>query len=284
MASLAPPRKRPPYLTYGLLGSGLALQGLGLLARMIILQRPPVSTLYESILFVGFLATALFLVFAYKQKRDSFLSLSAIAGILFYLVALSLNEDNDDLKVLEAVLNTRFWLATHVMAITTGYALCALTALMAHAYLAAKAFNKRVFFATHEFAARITQLSAWGLLFVAGGTLLGGIWADQSWGRFWGWDPKENGALLIVLWLTWLLHAKLSQRFTQHHFILGAALLAIVVAFSWLGVNLLGVGLHSYGFTGGLATGFAAFCFGDIILLTFLWIRGRTHGTLTTSL
>src|SRR5208282_4065317 len=58
------------------------------------------------------------------------------------------------------------------------------------------------------------------------GTILGGIWADQSWGRFWGWDPKENGAVLIVLWNAMILH----------------------VRWSWFGTNMLGIGLHSYGF------------------------------------
>lgn len=278
IASFIPVRRKTSLVTYGLLGTGSVLHGLGLLGRMIILQRPPVSTLYESILFVGLMATALFLVFAYRQKRESFLSLAGLSGVLFYLIAISLNDGQDDLKVLEAVLNTRFWLATHVLAITTGYALCALTALSAHAHLAAKAFQKRTFFATHEFSARIYQLSVWALLFVAGGTLLGGVWADQSWGRFWGWDPKENGALLIVLWLTWLLHAKLSKRFDAARFNLGLALLSIVVGLSWMGVNLLGVGLHSYGFTTGLATGFTAFCAADIIILCFFWIKGRKNG------
>jgi len=80
------------------------------------------------------------------------------------------------------------------------------------------------------------------------GTVLGGIWADQSWGRFWGWDPKENGALIIVLWNALILHARWGGVVRQR----GVAVLAItgniVTAWSWFGVNLLGVGLHSYGF------------------------------------
>ncbi len=282
--SFASKRKILTLCTYGLLGTGIVLQSLGIVARMIILQRPPVSTLYESVLCVGLMATLLFYTFAYRQNRTAFLSLSGISGVLFYGIALSLQESRDDLKVLEAVLNTRFWLATHVMAISAGYALCALTSLSAHTHLVAKVFKTRHYFTTLEFSRRLYQFSVWALLFVAGGTLLGGVWADQSWGRFWGWDPKENGALLIVLWLTWLLHAKFSKHLSLVGFHLGLAFLGIIVGLSWLGVNLLGVGLHSYGFTNSLATGFTVFCIGDILMLGLIWLKGRKNGTFTATI
>ena len=87
------------------------------------------------------------------------------------------------------------------------------------------------------------------LLFSFVGTVLGGIWADQSWGRFWGWDPKENGALLIVLWNAIILHSRWAG-YVQEKGIMAMALFGnIITALSWFGVNLLGVGLHSYGFT-----------------------------------
>ena len=79
------------------------------------------------------------------------------------------------------------------------------------------------------------------------GTILGGLWADDSWGRFWGWDPKENGAMLIVIWNALLLHARWGKLVGDR----GVAVLAVAgnvaVAWSWFGVNELGVGLHSYG-------------------------------------
>ena len=87
------------------------------------------------------------------------------------------------------------------------------------------------------------------------GTILGGIWADQSWGRFWGWDPKENGALMIVLWNAFILHACLPVGRTlwgkygrQRPLMIMAIFGNIVTALSWFGVNMLGIGLHSYGF------------------------------------
>jgi hypothetical protein len=86
------------------------------------------------------------------------------------------------------------------------------------------------------------------ILFSFVGTILGGIWADQSWGRFWGWDPKENGAVLIVLWNALVLHARWAGLVRER----GLAALAIggniVTSWSWFGTNMLGVGLHSYGF------------------------------------
>ncbi|MFP6762195.1 MAG: cytochrome c biogenesis protein CcsA, partial [Planctomycetaceae bacterium] len=93
-----------------------------------------------------------------------------------------------------------------------------------------------------------------GIFFSFVGTVLGGLWADDSWGRFWGWDPKENGALLIVIWNVLLLHARWDGMVRER----GLAVLAIggniITSWSWFGVNELGVGLHSYGFTSGVWT------------------------------
>jgi hypothetical protein len=80
------------------------------------------------------------------------------------------------------------------------------------------------------------------------GTVLGGIWADQSWGRFWGWDPKENGALIIVLWNALILHARWGGMVKERGIMNMAIFGNIVTAWSWFGTNMLGIGLHSYGF------------------------------------
>ena len=99
------------------------------------------------------------------------------------------------------------------------------------------------------------------------GTVLGGIWADQSWGRFWGWDPKENGAVLIVLWNALILHARWCGLVKDR----GVAVLAIVgniiTAWSWFGTNQLGIGLHAYGFDTRLADGCANFWISMLIIL-----------------
>ena len=98
------------------------------------------------------------------------------------------------------------------------------------------------------------------LLFAVAGTILGGIWADQSWGRFWGWDPKENGALLLVLWLLLVLHGRVAKKIRAIGTATCLVVGNVVVAITWFGVNLLNVGLHSYGFTESIAVNLAAFC------------------------
>ena len=110
-----------------------------------------------------------------------------------------------------------------------------------------------------ELARMIYGTLCFAIFFSFVGTVLGGLWADDSWGRFWGWDPKENGALIIVLWNVLVLHARWDGMIKER----GLAVLAIVgnIAVSWsmFGVNELGVGLHSYGFTEGIALALVIF-------------------------
>jgi ABC-type transport system involved in cytochrome c biogenesis permease subunit len=97
-------------------------------------------------------------------------------------------------------------------------------------------------------AKMVYAIVCFATLFSFLGTVLGGIWADQSWGRFWGWDPKENGALLIVIWKAANLHARWGGLVRERGIMNMAIFGNIVTSFSWFGVNMLGIGLHSYGF------------------------------------
>jgi len=97
-------------------------------------------------------------------------------------------------------------------------------------------------------AKMVYAIVCFATLFSFTGTVLGGIWADQSWGRFWGWDPKENGALLIVLWNAMILHARWGGMIRERGLMNMAVFGNIMTSFSWFGVNMLGIGLHSYGF------------------------------------
>ncbi len=112
-----------------------------------------------------------------------------------------------------------------------------------------------------------TGYLSFGLIFTFIGTVMGGIWADQSWGRFWGWDPKENGALLIILWCAILLHARLAGWIGQLGMAVGSIIAIITVVLAWFGVNLLGVGLHSYGFTSGIARWMLFFVGAEVIFI-----------------
>lgn len=239
---------------------GAVFHFAGIAARVYILSRPPVTTLYESIIFVGLIAV-LYGLWAYsKDKNTLWLALASATGIFLHILGFSHDQDGDSFLMLTAVLNTNFWLATHVICITTGYAFCLITSLLAHYNLFEMIKRKNSKTNTVSFK-NIHGAALLALLFSATGTVLGGIWADQSWGRFWGWDPKENGALLIVLWLIWVLHGRISGQLKPIWVTAGLAYLSVIVALSWFGVNLLSVGLHAYGFTDSAAWilgGFAA--------------------------
>ncbi|MGH1397841.1 MAG: cytochrome c biogenesis protein [Alphaproteobacteria bacterium] len=243
-------------------------------ARVYILDRPPVGTLYESVIFVSLICALAGLWGGIKHKNPPTALSGSIAALALLATAPIMLKGNDSFELLVAVLNTNFWLTTHVLIITAGYGVCIIAALMAHFYMIARIRkkDKPSLAALHKSIHKTTLLA---LFLTAFGTVLGGIWADQSWGRFWGWDPKENGALLIVLWLIWAQHARLSGHMRDLHYCASIAYLGVIVAVSWFGVNLLGVGLHSYGFTSGLATGLIAFCTLSTGLIAALWITVR---------
>lgn len=240
------------------------IAGIGM--RMFILWRPPVSTLYETVLFVTPIVMA-YLIMLYRRSDDGlWLWLAAIGGALLLMLGFAHQEDGDSFVMLTAVLNTNFWLTTHVLTITAGYAFCALTALMAHYILVSMVWMKKcqpdfALFQSMHAAALIA------LFFATIGTVLGGIWADQSWGRFWGWDPKENGALLIVLWLVWAVHGRISGQLGHIGVLYAMSFLSVILALSWFGVNLLSVGLHAYGFTDSMAVALGVFIAAELVFL-----------------
>ncbi|PCJ98513.1 MAG: hypothetical protein COA45_07235 [Zetaproteobacteria bacterium] len=219
----------------------------GISLRVFILDRPPVSTLYETILFAGVITTLYALIAYHKNKTTMWLWLGLGLAIFLHILGFSHNLNGDSFVMLTAVLNTNFWLTTHVLCITAGYAFCALTSILAHCALIKETYRPSE--GADDPLYKNTRTAALLALFFATiGTVLGGIWADQSWGRFWGWDPKENGALLIVLWLIWIIHGRISAQMGKHAVLCGFSYLSVILALSWFGVNLLGVGLHAYGF------------------------------------
>jgi ABC-type transport system involved in cytochrome c biogenesis permease subunit len=269
--------RKAPLLLAGaaLLGIGFVVHACGIAARIVLLERPPVGTLYESILFVGAVCVAVGGLIETRLKNGTGLLIGSVSGVFLGVLAGTLAGEADTLKMLGAVLNTQFWLATHVLCISFGYGWCVVAAILAHLILAEKAFSLANADKIKQQTTILQNLALVSLLFTAVGTILGGVWADQSWGRFWGWDPKENGAFLIVLWLVWLLHGKVSGQIGPLLFLGGLAFLNVMVALAWIGVNLLGVGLHSYGFTEGLFSGLIAFVLleGGIVG----WLISRSH-------
>ncbi len=234
---------------FGLLVAGAVVQTAGLISRIILQGRPPVTNLYSSAVFVGWGAVVLSIVLERIYKRGFGTAVGAAAGFASLLVAHHLTGDGDTMEMMRAVLDSNFWLATHVVAITIGYSGTFLAGAIAIAYTLRRQFAPRLDPGSTKTLASMTYgIIAFSLLFSFVGTVLGGIWADQSWGRFWGWDPKENGALLIVLWNAIILHARFGG-FARERGIMAMAIFGnVITSLSWFGVNMLGVGLHSYGF------------------------------------
>lgn len=247
--------ERPPLaeriraIGIGVVWGALVVHTLGIVARVYLQDRPPVTNLYSSAIFVGWAAV----LFGMLIERWHPIGIAAIGsaaiGIATLIVAHNLGNDGDTMQMMQAVLDSNFWLATHVVAITLGYSATFLAGTLAACALLLGVLTRSL---TPERAQALARMVygtvCFALLLSFVGTVLGGIWADQSWGRFWGWDPKENGAALVVLNAAIILHARWGGMIRQRGLMLLAVGGNIVTAWSWFGTNMLGVGLHSYGF------------------------------------
>lgn len=227
------------------------MHSIALGARIYISGRPPVFNLYSSAVFIGWAAVliGLFLEGIFRLGVGNLIA--SIAGLASLIIAekMSLSEP-DTIGVREAVLDTQFWLATHVVSITLGYASTYAAGLLGLGYIFRGLCTPNLDAREGKLLARVIYgVVCFAMLFSFVGTVLGGLWADDSWGRFWGWDPKENGALIIVLWNAFILHAKWDKMVNERGLAVLAVIGNIVTSWSWFGTNLLSVGLHSYGFS-----------------------------------
>jgi ABC-type transport system involved in cytochrome c biogenesis permease subunit len=233
-----------------LIGLAFVIHTTGLIYRMVLEGRPPVTNLYSSAIFIGWGAVLLGIILEKFHKNGIGAVVSAGIGFITLIIAHHLALEGDTMEMMRAVLDTNFWLATHVVAVTVGYASTFVAGFLALIYIVRGVFTKTLDEATGKSLARmIYGIVCFATLFSFVGTVLGGIWADQSWGRFWGWDPKENGALIIVLWNALILHLRWGGMIRERGLVNCAIFGNIVTSWSWFGVNMLGIGLHSYGFT-----------------------------------
>ena len=231
----------------------VVVHSVALAGRVYISGRPPVTNLYSSAVFIGWGCVGLGLLFELIYRRGVGNVMGAMTGLSSLHIAYALAADGDTFTVLQAVLDTQFWLATHVVCVTLGYSTTFVAGFLGMLYILRGAFSGSLNAeASKDLSRMIYGSLCFALFFSFVGTVLGGLWADDSWGRFWGWDPKENGALIIVLWNALVLHARWGAMVKDK----GMAMLAVAgnltTAWSWFGVNELGIGLHSYGFTEGV--------------------------------
>jgi len=250
---------------WGTLAVALAIHTVAILCRIAITGRAPVINIYSSAVFVGWAAVLFGLVIERIYRYGTGNMLSATSGVLTLLVAYGLNT-GDSMPVLQAVLDTQFWLATHVISVTLGYVATLVAGLLGVGYLIAGWLGKNDQ-SLRDLYRSCYGAACFGILFSFVGTVLGGLWADDSWGRFWGWDPKENGALLIVIWNALMLHARWDGMVGARGFSILAIGGNIVTAWSWFGTNELGIGLHSYGFTSGVLMWLTIFIMSQIAFI-----------------
>ncbi len=261
----------------------LALHTLGIVARIYLQGRPPVTNLYSSAVFIGWAAVIIGLF----VERGFPLGLGSLAagamGFATQVIAHNLTGAGDTMQMMQAVLDTNFWLATHVVVVTIGYSATFFAGLLAIAYILLGVSTRLMSGSVGQAIPRATYgVVCFATLASFLGTVLGGIWADQSWGRFWGWDPKENGAALIVLMNLIILHARWAGMIRER----GIAVLAvagnIVTSWSWFGTNMLGVGLHAYGFMDSAAFWLIVFVLSQLAIMGVgllpprLWRSRRT--------
>ncbi|WP_411847660.1 cytochrome c biogenesis protein CcsA [Roseibacillus persicicus] len=234
---------------------GLFLILAGIVHRYMVVLRPPVTNLYETIPYITAGTVLLFLLVELATKNRIALVAAPVVGMAGMVLAavFQVAAASDSLDPLVAVLRSNFWLTTHVLTVTFGYAAGLGAAVIGFIYIFSRVLGLDG--GDKNFRRAITRMTygiiCFTLVLSLIGTVLGGIWANYSWGRFWGWDPKENGALMIVLWTLFILHGRAAGLLREWGVNLAAAFGGVVVTFSWFHVNMLGTGLHSYGFTDG---------------------------------
>ncbi|MEM6329849.1 MAG: cytochrome c biogenesis protein CcsA [Planctomycetota bacterium] len=218
------------------------------IARVYISGRPPVTNLYSSAVFIGWAIVFSGLAIEAIFKMGAGSLMASVFGFATLVIAHFMALDGDTIAVLQAVLDTQLWLTIHVLCITLGYAATFVAGGIGVLYILRSHVAGNLGLKEEKTLQRIIYGTlCFAILFSFVGTVLGGLWGDNSWGRFWGWDPKENGALIIVLWNALILHARWGKMASDTTLAALAVAGNVVTTWSWFGVNELGVGLHAYG-------------------------------------
>jgi len=220
--------------------------------------------MYESVVYMGWGVLLFAGIFEAIYRQRIFALCGSVMGIIVLIMADMLPFD-PEISPLVPVLRSNYWLIIHVMTIVISYSAFALAMVIAHFALGHYLFaphKKDLIRTINSFVYRSIQL---GVLLLAAGTILGGVWANESWGRFWGWDPKETWAFISLMGYLALLHARFAGLVGAFGTAVGSILGFQLILMTWYGVNfVLAAGLHSYGFGAG----------GGGYILTYLAIEG----------
>lgn len=253
LAAIVTQNKRFEWVGAGGLLAAFGIHVYGFVIRCLIAGRPPVSNMYESVIWVTF-GCVLFSLLIWLAYRKT--AIPAAASV-FAIVGLVLADNvptvlDPSIHPLEPVLRSNFWLTIHVLTITLSYAAFALSLCIGNVVLGAYLFRPGKIPFIQNFTLYMYRAMQIGVILLAAGTILGGVWADYSWGRFWGWDPKEVWALIALLLYIAVLHGRFAGWLKGFGFVTATVMSFLGVLMAWYGVNfVLGVGLHSYGFGSG---------------------------------
>lgn len=240
-----------------LTGLGLAEHVLGISLRVAILGRAPVSNTFEALLWMGIVAILVGLI-AQLLSRKSYYLFGGVCAALISVLFAGLVPLTDRSNSLPAVLRSNYWLIVHVLTIVASYGVLAVAAVLGHVYLvknvllAGRGKRAESGSLSHPIIAQTYRTIQIGLLLLTAGTILGGVWAADSWGRFWGWDPKETWALISIVVYFAVLHARYVRWLQDFGLAASAVLGFVVIVWTFYGVNyVMATGLHSYGFGSG---------------------------------
>ncbi|NBX67978.1 MAG: cytochrome C biogenesis protein [Proteobacteria bacterium] len=232
---------------------GLVVHTYGFTLRCLIAGRPPVTNMYESVIWVTW-GCILFAMLVWMIYRNSVIP---AAAAVFAIVGLILADNiplvlDPSINPLEPVLRSNYWLTIHVLTITLSYAAFALSLCLGNVVMGYYVFRPTHTAQIQNYSLYMYRAMQIGVILLAVGTILGGVWADYSWGRFWGWDPKEVWALIALLLYLAVLHGRFTGWLKGFGFAATTVVSFLGVLMAWYGVNfVLGVGLHSYGFGSG---------------------------------
>jgi ABC-type transport system involved in cytochrome c biogenesis permease subunit len=180
------------------------------------------------------------------------------------------------------VLRDNFWLSTHVTTIILSYAAYALSWMLANIVMIKRALGKMDLAEVNRQSDLIYSALKFGTVLISAGIILGGVWADYSWGRFWGWDPKETWSLIVFCIYLAILHGRHTNWINNDRFIPMVAGAFLSVMMAWFGVNyILAAGLHSYGFSEGGAIFLGSFFIIQILLIALCEIIRVKKKTVT---
>ena len=232
-------------LFYFLIFSGFIFHLFALAVRWYISGHAPWSNAYESVIFIAFATMLAGIVFV-KKSNFSLVASSLVASMLLFVA--NLNWLNPEITNLVPVLKS-YWLMIHVSVITSSYGFFGLSAFLGFlSILLIIASNMNIVQKNVKDLTIINEQSMIiGLFLMTIGTFLGGVWANESWGRYWGWDPKETWALVSCIVYTLILHIRLLKSTRYIYFFNVCALFGFSsILMTYFGVNYYLDGLHSY--------------------------------------